>query len=72
MPGPIHGAVLEDGFGFGLWRLERDEGNATLVVSHIRRPTNRAATAVAAEGRRFLRFVAADANAHDILFVAVD
>ena len=72
VPDPIHGAVLEDGFGFGLWRLERDEGNATLVVSHIRRPTNRAATAVAAEGRRFLRFVAADANVHDIRFVAVD
>ena len=44
-------------------------GSATLVVNHVRRPTKRAAAAVAAEGRRFLRFVAADADEHDVRVV---
>jgi hypothetical protein len=70
--GRIHGAVLQDGFGFGLWRLERDEGTATLMVKHIPGPSKRAAAAVAAEGRRFLRFVAAEADTHDVRFAAVD
>jgi hypothetical protein len=70
--GPIHGAVLEDGFGFGLWRLERDEGKATLVVNHIRRPTKGVAAEVAAEGCRFLRFVAAEADTYDVRLAAVD
>jgi hypothetical protein len=64
--------VLEDGFGFGLWRLERDEGKATLVVNHIRRPTKGVAAAVAAEGRRLLRFVAAEADTYDVRLAAVD
>ena len=70
--GPIHGAVLHDGFGFGLWRLERDAGSATLVINHARRTTKRAAAAVAAEGRRYLRFVAADADVSHVRFAAVD
>ena len=67
--GPIHGSVLHDGFAFGLWRLERDAGSATLVINHVRRTTKRAAAAVAAEGRRFLRFVAAEADEHDVRVV---
>jgi hypothetical protein len=72
--GPIHGVVLHDGFGCGAWRLERnnDTGAATLVVSPIVRLTKRAAAAVAAEGRRLLRFAAADAGARDVHFVAVE
>jgi winged helix DNA-binding protein len=72
--GPVHGVVLHDGFGCGAWRLERnsESGAATLVVSPIVRLTKRAAAAVAAEGRRLLRFVAADAGARDVRFVAVD
>jgi winged helix DNA-binding protein len=72
--GPIHGSVLNDGFLCGTWRLDRDRagGSATLVVNHLERLTKRAAAALAAEGRRLLRFVAADAAAHDVRFVAVD
>jgi hypothetical protein len=71
---PIHGAVLHDGFVCGLWRLDRDgdTGSATLVVNHVERLTKRGTAALAAEGRRFLRFVAADAGTHDVRFVRVD
>ncbi len=72
--GPIHGSVLHDGFLRGVWRLDRDRptGSATLVVSHARPLTKRAQASLAAEGRRLLRFVAADADDHDVRFVAVD
>jgi Winged helix DNA-binding domain len=72
--GPVHGAVLYDGFGFGLWRLERsaDGATATLVVNHARRLTKRGTDALAAEGRRLLRLVAAGAEAREVRFVALD
>jgi hypothetical protein len=71
--GPVHGMVLSDGFLCGSWRLERDRdtGSATLVVTQLERLTKRAGASVAAEGRRFLRFVAADADGHDVRFEAV-
>ena len=71
---PIHGSVLHDGFVRGVWRLEQDRtsGAATLVVSHARPLTKRAQASLAAEGRRLLRFVAADADDHDVRFVAID
>ena len=71
--GPVHGAVLSDGFLCGPWRLERDRdtGAATLIVTLVERLTKRAQAALAAEGRRFLRFVAADADGHDVRFEAV-
>jgi hypothetical protein len=71
--GPVHGAVLFDGFGCGLWRLDREgaTGTATLVVQHVERLTKRATAALAAEGRRLLRFIAGDADTRDVRFVAV-
>ena len=74
MTGPIHGAVLHDGFGCGLWRLERgaDGATATLVVNHAGRLTKRATAALAAEGRRLLALVAAEAETREVRFVAVD
>jgi hypothetical protein len=71
--GPIHGSVLHDGFAFGLWRLdrERESGTATLVVNHAERAPKRALAAVAPEGRRLLRFIAADARAHEVAFVQI-
>ena len=70
--GPVHGTVLSDGFLCGSWRLERDRdtGSAALVVSQLRRLPKRAVAAVAAEGRRFLRFAAAEADGHDVRFEA--
>jgi hypothetical protein len=72
--GRVHGTVLHDGFVFGVWQLDRDReaGRATLVVSHTERLAKRAERAVAAEGRRFLRFAAADAATVEVRFTAVD
>lgn len=66
--GRILGTVLHDGFVCGVWRLERDKRSATLVITHGRL-SKRATASVAAEGRRFLRFVAADADGHEVRFV---
>jgi hypothetical protein len=71
LPGRVHGAVLLDGFVFGVWRLDRgrEGGSATLVVSHVGRVARRDAARIAAEGRRLLRFLAADAAERDVRFV---
>jgi len=71
---PIHGTVLHDGFVCGTWRLERDRGSgsAALVVDHVAPLSRRSASSIAAEGRRFLRFAAADAAPRDVGFVAVE
>jgi hypothetical protein len=69
--GRIQGTLLHDGFVCGVWRLDRVEGSAALVITHGRL-SKRAAASVAAEGRRFLRFVAADADGHDVRLVVVN
>jgi hypothetical protein len=68
----VSGAVLQDGFVCGSWRLDRDrDGTITgLVVDHIPGLNQRARSAVAAEGRRLLRFLAPDAGA-DVRFAAL-
>jgi Winged helix DNA-binding domain len=72
--GPVHGSVLADGFLLGTWRLERDRDSsaATLVVTHARRLAQRTAAAVAAEGRRLLRFLAAGAEGRDVRLEALE
>jgi hypothetical protein len=72
--GRVHGSVLHDGLVSAVWRLERNRrsGRATLVVTHVTRLSSRAQAAVAAEGRRLLRLVAADASEHSVRLVAVD
>jgi hypothetical protein len=71
--GRVNGTVLDDGFVFGVWQLERrqDTGDATLLVSHLGRLTQRAEQRVGSEGRRFLRFVAGDADGHQVRFSSV-
>ncbi|HYY76002.1 MAG TPA: winged helix DNA-binding domain-containing protein [Gaiellaceae bacterium] len=71
--GPVRGSVLHDGFLCGTWRIDRDpsSGAATLVVSHLEALRKRATARLAAEGRRLLRFVAADAEAHEVRFEPV-
>jgi hypothetical protein len=67
------GSVLIDGVGRALWRLARDgNGTATLVVRHVDPLPKRTAAAVGAEGRRLLRFLAADAAAHEVKLVLLD
>ena len=72
-PGRVHGSVLHDGRLRGVWRLERDRGTgaATLTVHHLGRLPARAASSVAAEGRRLLRFLAADGGGHEVRLVPV-
>jgi Winged helix DNA-binding domain len=71
---PIHGSVLCDGVLCGTWRLERNRraDTALVVIDHVVRLPKRALSSVAAEGRRLLRFVAADAASHDVRFVRVE
>jgi hypothetical protein len=61
--GTVDGSVLHDGRLRAVWRLERDRraGAAALVVHHVPL-ARRAAGSVAAEGRRLLRLIAADAD----------
>jgi hypothetical protein len=63
-----YGSVLLDGFLCGLWRLEHDldTSAATLAVTHAGKLTKRAGSALTAEGRRLLRFLAPDASEHDV------
>jgi Winged helix DNA-binding domain len=67
--GRVHGTVLHDGFVFGVWQ---HEPAGSLLVSYPKRAPKRTQAAVAAEGRRFLRLVAADAQAHDVRLVRID
>jgi winged helix DNA-binding protein len=62
--GRVNGTVLVDGTVAAVWQLERGR----LVVSHAPLP-KRAAASVAAEGRRFLRFLATDVR--DVKLVAL-
>jgi hypothetical protein len=56
------------------WRIERNRraDSALLVIDHVVRLPKRAASSIAAEGRRLVRFVAADAAARDVRFVSVE
>jgi hypothetical protein len=52
----VRGTVLHDGVVSGTWHIDRDDDRATLVVEHLARSRKRALDAIAAEGRRFVRF----------------
>ena len=65
---PRPASVLHDGNLCGTWRMERDDATATLMVRHVERLSKRALASLAAEGRRLSRFVAADAERHDVRF----
>jgi hypothetical protein len=68
------GSVLHDGFVCGVWRVERDRANgaAALEVTLVDRLSGRATSSIAAEGRRYLRFAAADAESHEVRIVSAD
>jgi hypothetical protein len=67
-PAPVRGSVLYDGFLFGTWHTD----NGTLAVTHVGRLPKRASTALAEEGRRMLRFIAAESPKRDVRFVELD
>jgi hypothetical protein len=54
----VPGTVLVDGFLAATWGLDVTSGAATLTVEPLRRLTQRETSAVAAEGRRLLRWSA--------------
>jgi Winged helix DNA-binding domain len=62
------GSVLVDGFSRGVWRIERDRGTGTAVldVSHVGPLAKKTAASLGAEGRRVLRFLAKDAETHEV------
>jgi len=60
--------VLVDGFVGGSWKVERDRGAATLLVEPFVPLSRRDRSALRAEGRRLLTFVAPDAPARDVRF----
>ena len=64
--GRVQGVVLYDGTGCGVWRIVRGRGRATLEIEPVVQLTKRATSSIAAEGRRYLRFAAADAETRDV------
>ena len=62
------GSVHHDGFLCGVWRLERprESGAAVLEVTLAARLAKRVVASVEAEGRRYLRFAAPDAETIDV------
>jgi hypothetical protein len=65
---PVQGSVLYDGFVRGTWSTESDaeSGSVTLTIRHVGTLAKRASDSIAAEGRRVLGFVEADAPGHDV------
>lgn len=68
----MQGTVLSDGFLRATWATNRDQkrGPATLTIHALTRLTKRASAAVEAEGRRFMRLMAADDGEHEVRVVA--
>jgi Winged helix DNA-binding domain len=70
-PSRVHGSVLSDGMLRATWSLARERDAATLTIRSFTL-TKWASSALAAEARRALRFLAPDAPARDVRVVDVD
>jgi hypothetical protein len=73
-PTRVLGAVLHDGFMVATWSIERPDEKAdpTLVIRPAVRLTKRAGTAVAAEGRRMMRFLEPGVRDVDVRFELIE
>ncbi|MFC7876976.1 winged helix DNA-binding domain-containing protein [Isoptericola sp. NPDC057391] len=68
----LEAAVTVDGFVRGLWRIRRRAGTATVVVRLFRSLSAAERDALTAEAVALARFVAPDADAHDVAELEVD
>ena len=64
--GLLVGTVLIDGFVNGRWKIVREGDRAILIIDHFVRLRKQDRVALTAEGRRLLKFAAADARRHDL------
>ncbi|MCI0633616.1 MAG: winged helix DNA-binding domain-containing protein [Actinobacteria bacterium] len=62
------GSVLVDGFGSARWKLDLEDGEATLRIEPYVKLARTDRAAIAAEGERLVRFLAAEAGTYDIRF----
>jgi hypothetical protein len=71
--GSWRGVVMIEGMLRAMWWLDGADpsGAAALVVDHAGTLSQRTASAVASEGRRLMRLIAADASSHDVRFSTV-
>jgi hypothetical protein len=67
------GSVLCDGVLAGTWSIERnrDAGTRTLVIAHVGRLGDEAASALATEGLALVRLLDGDSERCDVRFVPV-
>ena len=63
----VLGTVLDDGFGWATWSLERADDTVTMVIRHLGGSKRRIA-AIGAEGERALAFLEPAARVRDIRF----
>lgn len=61
-----YGSVLVDGFGRGIWRIERSKDAATLIIRLLTPPTAQEKIALSEEGAALLAFWASDSERHTI------
>lgn len=69
--GMVPATVLIDGFVRGVWKIEKSQGVATLVIEPFETLSKRDRAALAEEGEHLARFVEDGAKIHDIRFERV-
>ncbi len=69
--GIVRAMLLVDGFVRGIWRIEQERNAATLIVRLFEPITPAEREAAAEEGERLLRFAAADAPNHHLVFESI-
>lgn len=66
--GIVRSTILIDGFVSGTWTIKRDKSTAVLSIEPFKPLSLEARSELTSEGERLLRFTAADAYEHDIVF----
>jgi hypothetical protein len=69
--GPMPSIVLIDGFTNASWKIMRQRGSATLLITPFVALSAQVRAELTEEGARLLAFAAEDAQTHDIQFTAI-